>query len=245
MIASGTMKMRLWRRSCAACLVWVSFAAILDAQRAAIHWDVPSTVDPGDRRDILDIARRLGITDPRSAWTIASACRLVYIESTPIVDGDRVRSTLVGVRRLRGPECSSPRGGQRVVQQGNWIAFLGDVNPRHREQWRVRDGAWHIDITIGADVPYEDAVSVVIAIRRRELVDRRPPVDGVPSPMTYVDPSEIFSIRADPGRPAGRPATPGLYQVMTGKERGGVGNYLEVRVQRDTVELIKQGIWMT
>ena len=234
--------MRLWRTSYAAGLVWVSFVAIVDAQRAAIDWYVPSTVDPRDRDAILEVARRVGITDPRSVWTAVPAkCTSVEVESTPIVDGNRVRSSIVGVRRLRGPECSSARGGRRVVQQGNWVAFVGDLNPWHRERWRVRDGTWHIDITMGADVPYEDAVSIVLAIRRRQLVDRRSPAVGVPSPMRYVDPSEILSIHAYPSRPA----TPGLYGVMTGKKGVGGGDALTIRVQDGTVELLDHNRWMT
>ena len=233
--------MRLWRTSFAACVVWVSFAAIVDAQHAAVEWFVPDTVDPRDRRAILEVARRVGITDPR--WVTRpnpSTCTFVEVESTPIVDGNRVRSGVVLVRRMRGPGCLSPPAGRRAVQQGNWVAFLGDVNPQQRERWRVRDGTWHIDITIGAGVPYEDAVRIVLAIRRRQLVDRRPPAVGAPSPMRYVDLSEVF-VLADPSRPP----TPGVYEVMTGKKDVSGGDVLRVRVQDDTVELLLQSLWIT
>jgi hypothetical protein len=242
MIASGSHERAIVANVVCRLSVWVSFLAILDAQRAAIDWSVPSIVAPRDRRAILEIARRVGITNPRSVWTpVASTCTLVEVESTPIVDGNRVRSSVVGVRRLRGPECLSPGAGRRLVQQGNWVAFLGDFNPRHRERWRVRDGLWHIDISIGSDVPYDDPVSIVLGIRRRQLVDRRPPTVGAPSPMRYVDPTEIFDIRTD----SDRQATPVFYRVMTVAQGGGGGEYLHVRVQDDTVELLQHGFWMT
>ena len=87
------------------------------------------------------------------------------------------------------------RADSRFEQQGNWIAFLGEFNPQRRELWRIRDGDWHIDINLGADVPYDDAVSIVHAIRQKQLVDRRPPSREKSSEIRYVDPSAIRGSR--------------------------------------------------
>jgi hypothetical protein len=44
-------------------------AAKADAQSGGIEWFVPTYVGPSDRKAILEIARRVGIENPRSVWT--------------------------------------------------------------------------------------------------------------------------------------------------------------------------------
>jgi hypothetical protein len=100
-------------------------------------------------------------------------------------------------------------------------AALFTGNPSRRELWRIRDGDWHVDIHLGEDVPYDDAVMVVHAIRHKQLVDRRPPPEPS-SPIRYIDPSRIRGIsRSD------APTIPRQYQVTegtAGERRGGGGN---------------------
>jgi hypothetical protein len=234
-IAVDRMNRRRWLQTLYVCLVWAGLAAVIDAQARAVEWFVPTYAGPSDRQAILEIARRAGISDPRSVFVPpdGSQCGLLHVESTPAVDGNRVRSSILGVRYLRRPGCPVHTDGQRVIQRGNWVAVLGVANPQHRERWRIRDGSWYVDIALGPDVPYEDAVSIVLAIRHQQLVDRRPPGPGVSPEITYVDPNLI--IRIDPDGSA----NPDRYTVTT----GGAG--LVVSVQDGTVELRQQYISMT
>ena len=236
------MNTRTWfQRTYVLCLVWASFALIAAAQ-ADVDWNVTRNLGPSDRKAILEIARRAGIGEPRYVSVpVLSSCALVQVESMRVVEGNRVRSSILGVRQLHGPECPAIRADQRSIRRGNWIAFLGTLNPQSRERWRVRDGSWNIDIDLSADVPYEDAVTIVLAVRRRQLVDARPAALGNSPSLSYVDPNSITSIQT-PHVGLVRPATPGEYTVaMTGSQhssgRAGSGESLTVRVQNGTVEL--------
>ena len=235
------MNTRTWfQRSYALCLVWAACASIVAAQ-PDVDWNITRNLGPSDRKAILEIARRAGIGEPRYVSVpVLSRCALVQVESVRVVDGNRVRSAILGVRQLHGPECSAIRAGQRSIRRGNWIAFLGTLNPHSRERWRIRDGSWNIDIDLGADVPFEDAVTIVLAVRRGQLVDARPAAPGKLSSLSYVDPNSIRGIQT-PHLGLVRPATPGEYMVSTVSEdssgRVGSAESLTVRVQNGTVEL--------
>ena len=125
------------------------------------------------------------------------------------------------------------------TQKGNWYAALHTTNPRRRERWRIHDADWHIDIHLGEDVPYDDAVMVVHAIRQKQLVDRRQPPE-LSSPIRYIDPSGIISI----GRSDAR-TIPRQYQVTEGTAglRGGGGQLLTVRIRDGRVELHAHMQW--
>ena len=230
------------RSSCAMYLVCALFTASVGAQIAAVEWNVPANVGPPDRAAILEIGRRLGIGDPRSVSVpIRSSCLLVSIESRPVLNGNRVLSSVLGVRQFRGPECRPARADSRFERQGNWIAFLGEFNPRRRELWRIRDGDWHIDITLGPNVPYDDAVSIVHAIRQKQLVDRRPPSREKSSEIRYVDPSALRSVQTTRNVDSRGVPIPREYEITTG-EAG--GDWLTVRIRDGVVELHNHGHWV-
>ena len=186
------------RRLRSSCAIFLSCALLkpsVGAQVAAVEWKVPAQVSPRDRAAILEIARRVGIGDPQSvSVTIRSSCLLVSVASRPVLDGNRILSNVLGVRQLSGPECRPVRADSRFEERGNWIAFLGAFNPQSRELWRIREVDWYVDISLGADVPYDDAVRIVHAIRHKQLVDRRPPSPEKSSEIRYVDPGAIRGV---------------------------------------------------
>jgi len=231
------------RSSCAMYLACALFSASVGAQVAAVEWKVPANVGRQDRAAILEIARRVGISDPRSvSVSIRSSCILVSIESRPVLDGNRVLSSVLGVRQFKGPECMPVRADARFEQQGNWVAFLGAFNPQRRELWRIHDGDWHIDINLGADVPYDDAVSIVHAIRHKQLVDRRPPSREKSSEIRYVEPSAIRSIQTAKNAGSRGVPIPREYEIKTG-EAG--GDWLTVGIRDGVVELHNHGHWIS
>ena len=216
------------------CLV----TAVGGAQASAVEWKVPPDVSARDRRAILEVARRAGIKEPQSVSVpIRSPCLLVNVESTPTVSGDRVLTTVVGVRQFHGPQCSVMRGDRQVERQGNWIAFLGPLNPHIQERWRIRDDNWHVDITLGDNVPYEDAVAIVSAIRQKKLVDRRSVQRGTPAPIQDIDPNTIGMI----SKSVPSPAITRQYEIRAGSEGG--GPLLTVRIEGRDVELLREGNW--
>jgi hypothetical protein len=230
------------RSRCAVFLTSALFTAGVGAQIAAVEWHVPVDVGPLERGAILEIARRAGIGDPGSvSEPMHSSCLLIRIESRPVFDGNRVLSSVLGVRQFSGPACEPVGADSRVERQGNWIAFLGELNPRRRELWRIRDGDWHIDIALGAAVPYDDAVSIVHAIRRKQLVDRRPPSREASSEIRDLDPSAIRSVQT--AKTLDSHGVPVLreYEITTG-ETG--GDWLTVRIRDGVVELHQHGQWI-
>ena len=167
---------------------------------------------------------------------------MVEVESNPVVRTNGVLSEVVGIRQKNGPECPPVRAGRRFQQRGNWIAFLSESNPRPRERWRIPDGDWHLDLYLSGDVPYNDAVMIVQAIRRQQLIDRRPPSQSS-SAIRYIDANRILSIRSS----ASRPPIPQEYEIMEGDGtfRGGGGERLVVQIRDGRVELHNHGQWIS
>jgi hypothetical protein len=216
---------------------------VLIAQGNPVVWQVPGEVTPGDRKAILQIARAVGIHEPGTVSVpIRSPCLLVEVESRPVLLANRVLSTILGIRQKRGAECRSFGADRPLKQLGNWVAFLSPTNPRQRERWRIHDGDWHVDVYLSGDIPYSDAVTIVQAIRRKQLVDRRP-LSQSSSAIRYIDASRILSIRGSvpPG------TIPGQYEVTEGEGAGksGGGDWLTVRIRGGHVELHNHGQWIS
>jgi hypothetical protein len=92
-------------------------------------------------------------------------------------------------------------------------------------QWRVQDGAWHLDVRLGAGVTYDDATAIVRAVRRRELDNRIPAALRRilnADPLPTFDASEIRSIRM-----SGQPGDDETHEVILG---GWAGQVLYVSV---------------
>lgn len=225
----------------ASCLTGVLTPPLL-AQGTAVVWQVPE-LGPDDRNAILAIASGLGIREPRAVSVpFRSRCLLVEVESSRVLLGNRALSKILLIRQKNGPECSPITPGRRQQQQGNWIAFLSESNPRRQERWRISDGDWHVDINLGGDVPYGDAVMIVQAIKRQQMVDRRLP-SQTSSVIQYIDASRIMSIRSD----LARPRIPRQYEIVEGEGagRGGGGQSLLVRIRDGRVELHSHGQWIS
>jgi hypothetical protein len=227
--------------SCAISIGSALLVATLRAQTPGIAWRVPEELNAEDRQAILDLARRTGIRDPQSLTVpMGSACGLVEVESRPVVGGNSVLSDILMVRRVIAPGCRQLAPGQRFQQERNWIAPLFASNPRKRQRWRIRDGDWHVDVELEAGVPYGDAVTVVHAIRGKQLVDRRPPSREKSSEIRSIDPSAIRWVRTGRNMDSRRVPIPREYEVMTGETWG---DWLTVRIRDGLVELHNHGQW--
>lgn len=93
-----------------ALLLAVVFGPGLAAQRDAVVWNVPLDLRTVDRRAIVDLACKMGIGNPeRVSMTFRSECPLLKIESRAIVNGNRVSSNILHIRRKSGPAPSPGR----------------------------------------------------------------------------------------------------------------------------------------
>jgi hypothetical protein len=200
---------------------------------------VEAKLTPEDQDAILEIARTGGITRPSTVTEpVRSRCPLVSVESSPVVHGNRVLSEVLHVRQFSGPDCNPALTERPHHRNGNWLAFLGDFNPQRRERWRIRDGNWHVDVLFGPDMPYEDAVSIVRAIRHRHLVDRRSLTNEASPVIRYIHPNRIGMIRK-----SSKSSVPRTYEVTTGDSGG--GDWLVLQIQNGMVELHNHELWIS
>jgi hypothetical protein len=136
-------------------------------------------------------------------------------------------------RSWGGRVCERP-AGTAVVRVGRWAVNGADVS--RRELWRVRDGAWHVDVHVAPGISYADAESIVLAIRRATMINRLPTSVGslkLGTEMPEIDAASISTIT--------KAATAAQdYELRTGVN---TGLWLRVRVVNDTVELHGYGSW--
>ena len=224
----------------AICLAGAFLPSCADAQAATVDWKIAKDIGPADRRAILQIARKLGVTDPQSVTVPRqSACQLLWVTARPVVGGNRVSTTIVGVRQLKGPGCGAfLPSSRRYVRQGNWIAFLDPkFNPTAIEEWRIRDGEWYRDLSLGEDVPYEDADQIVRAMHQKRFIDRRSAGLAADPPTDWIDPATIFAIR--------RASSPAQYELMTRSNGADQGYVIRVTIRNGVVELLSIGSWIS
>jgi hypothetical protein len=209
------------------------------AQRVEVVWDVRAALSTDDRRAILELAGKAGIRDPqRVSEGIRSNCALLAVASTPIVNGNRVVTNAVNVLQRSGLGCqfdATRMAGQKTEASGNWVVMYGASNPTRFESWRISDGAWHLDLTLPPDVPYEVAQAVVLAFRHRTIIDLQP--EASRRPLAGVDPGDITGVSRDKGVVGVItvvPPVPDGYEVRTGRSGGYL---LNVVIRNGRVEL--------
>jgi hypothetical protein len=242
----------------------IAFAAILTVTLAAqgrdVVWNLSVQLTERDRRDIIDLAAELGIRTPARVVDDRSSCPLVRVVSQPVVEGNRVTTTDLVMRPRTGPDCSPATSGRNIHSRGNWSAFKVDPdskpgygNPRRLVAWRIRDGDWHRDVTLGPDVTYQDAEVIVLAIRRRTWVHVLSADEIAKAGPPLIDPDQIFSVARYRDEPMERlfpERYADLYEVKSATHeartpRGGGGHMVRVRIRNGRVELHGWYTWMS
>ncbi len=203
-----------------------------------IEWQVDNTVTEQDREDIISLTKKMGIEHPQKVTFdqfLPTGCRFVRVESTVVQQGNRRNWLELNMRRRDWRECTRPEPGSSKKRMGRWVAVSSDLGKR--EEWRIKDGEWHVDVFLEQDVPYKDAELIILAIRRAELMNRLSESMGpikLNTNMPQIDPSSVGSIKKNPSGVRD-------YELQTGR---GAGLILHVRIIDGHVELLSYATWL-
>ena len=203
-------------------LIGAGVFVVLSAQQPSIEWRVGAGVTDHDKTSIVELARMMGIEHPRvvsRVGTVPAGCEVLTIASDERVEANRVSWTALDIHRSDSRNCWRPGPTPRV---GRW--FANTPSTRIEQRWRVRDGAWHLDVPIEIGVPHEDVERIVLAIKRGTLVNTLP--DGAAPPP--LDADALTSVKKSAG-------VAGRYTVTVG--RGSRGGLLFVTLADGRVEL--------
>ena len=230
------------RTVAACCLALAWQAAEVGAQTSGVNW--PTELSESDRRDILALAKQIGIARPEKVdigRVMILGDRYVVVASAEVENGHELRRSTVDLARLDWHEYDHLPAERRAVRSGNWF-----VKGRKEElvKWRIRDGAWSHDVGFSRDddaVTYDSAEKAVLAIRRQTLTNRQAERIAGDSasqpPIPPLDASRIYWIRK-PFEPFQNGDQSGVCQIgyQTGEY---TGLYLIVRVTAEGVELLE------
>ena len=133
-----------------------------------------------DSLAIKTVASQAGIRAPYSLaapFMQVVGCPTLSVVSDTLVQGDRRSWTELSVYRTGrdtgGHRCAVYReDGDTLWQSQRWVA--SSAGREERSKWRIHDGSWYLDVSLGPGVAYQDASTIVQAVRHRELVDLRP-----------------------------------------------------------------------
>jgi len=156
--------------------VFVLFGGLVSAQNADIKWPKRVTFSASDKREIIALAKLMGVESPASVGANVrdDCCRIVFVTSQ-IIENGKERSWMDAsmIRdNWREYAARSQKNGLRV---GHWIA--DDSPPQHWSEWRIRDGSWFVDVARGKDRPsvsYHDAELIVLALHNGNVVNKIP-----------------------------------------------------------------------
>lgn len=171
---------------------------------------------------------------------VIDGCPVVMAVSSVTVQGDRRWWFELTVRRTGrdtgGHRCQlGDTEGANGKHFGRWVASSAELS--QYVLWRVHDGDWYIDMTLGAGVAYDSATLIVKAIRRQTLVNQIPfPFRGAfRDTLPVVDASDIRAISKDRERQ--------VYEVTTGQHRR-YGLALSVSIVAGQVLVRNIGTWI-
>lgn len=235
---------RLTASCVAVALLW---SATLAGQ-SDVQWQVDGqdwqgsaepNVRPDDREAILALARQVGIAAPARVsfeTSLPGVCRFLLVASAVKEANNRISWQEVPVYRTDWSECShKPEIGDAILRRGRWTANAADLT--EREEWRIRDGHWHVDVVLDAGVAYDDAQRIVLAVRRHTLVSRLPSSMGPLKRDTRVPAIDAQDIEAI----ARVRAESNTFEVRLDAR---AGLLLTVKVVGDIVELHAVGTYM-
>lgn len=163
------------------CAVLAIAALATNAQRGDVEWTGDDRLSAEDKQALLQRARLLGIDDaeraesspgPAPPLMCPCICAGASVQSRLTVDGPRRSWTQVDFVLLNRVFCREAKASLLSGELGRWL--LESESAHHETRWRVADGTWFHDVSLGVGVGYEDARAIVLAIRRHEVVGAMP-----------------------------------------------------------------------
>jgi hypothetical protein len=142
----------------------------------------PDTFPAADSLAVKTVAAQAGIRAPywlARPLSFVVGCPKLRVVSDTIVEGDRRFWTELWVYRAGrdtgGHRCPIHREARDTLWYAeHWLA--SSAGRAEESEWRIHDGPWHVDVRLDRGVTYEDATTIVRAVRHQTLVNRIPAV---------------------------------------------------------------------
>ena len=111
---------------------------------------------------------------------------------------------------------------------GRWFANTTDLETR--KEWRIEEDQWIKYVPFGEGVSYEDAETIILAIKHREVVSR-----SAENVLPQIDTMNISSIRV-------KASVDRTFEVTTWND--GSGDIYLIRLNGSGVELLETSFWI-
>lgn len=225
------MRTRQLRQFCLAIpLLMLWHVQAIQPRQELVEWDVDSDIVASDKEVILKLVRELGLK-PKTVGVVIqlpTGDRVIHVKSAILVQGKHRTWHELPVCRRDWDHCNNDEG-RSLKRVGRWLASKADL--AEFGTWRIEDGDWTREIPVlPAGIAFADAERIVLAIRRKQLVNRLPPTsargNSTPS-IPEINPNEITVIRRIETEPS-------AYEVTTGVASG---MSLRVVIVGEAVEL--------
>jgi hypothetical protein len=182
-------------------ILLVTFVLWIEGQqRAPIEWQVAGEdILASDRVAIVKLVYGIGLEPERISVGIIlpGGDHYIYVRSAILAEGKHRSWREVNVCRKDWTQCNNAEG-RSVKRVGRWMASKAAVD--RREAWRIDDDGWGKDVSVEAGVPFADAERIVLAIRRKQMVNRVPVASVGPLKLNRslpdINPDDITYIKA-------------------------------------------------
>jgi len=124
-------------------------------------------------------------------------------------------------------KCMRPVKG-KSKRVGRWFANSTDLETRR--EWKVEEDQWVKYVPFSDGVSYEDAETIILAIKHRQVVDR-----SLRNALPSIDSMDIASIQV-------KASADRTFEVTT--SNGGSGEIYLIRLNDHNVELLETQIWI-
>ena len=205
--------------------------------------EAADSLPPADTAAVLQLATQFGIQHPvqiTNPFSHYVGCPYVIAVSPVTSDGDRRSRFELTVRRkgrdTGGHRCQmGDTDGAKVKRFGRWVASSTELSEKVR--WRVHDGDWYVDVSLGDGVAFDTATVIIRAIRQRTLVNRIPKLflGRTPDTLLVIDASDIRAIERSRDEA-------NTFEVWTGERAGLV---LDVSIVAGRVEVRNISSWIS
>ena len=174
-----------------------------------LDWS-PDAFPAADSLAIKIVASQAGIRTPYSLappFSFTRGCPKLRVVSDTVFDGDLHSWTELWVYRtgrdMGGHRCPIYREeGDTLWHAKPWVS--SSTGRTDYSTWRIHDALWHVDVHLGRGVTYDEATTIVNAVRSHTLVNRLPRIFRlIGDTLPAFDANAILSITTSDDRNEG------------------------------------------